>query len=74
LGFRLQRSFFVQEEGNQSDIDDEIFYLIKNGGFTGDYIESLEIERRHYFVQKLSDDIKRENDANKKAASKRTGK
>lgn len=67
----LRRNFFAQNvSGKQSDIDDEIYYLVKYAGFSAEYVESLEIDRRMYFVRKLSEDIQRENDEIKKSSKK----
>lgn len=70
-------SFFVQADkdssgktATQADIDEEIFYLTNEGGFSPEFVESLPIERRIWYVKKLSDKIKEHNKAQERAARK----
>lgn len=62
-------SFFAQEPYSLRDYRDQIFFLLyrSNGGFDWFMISEMTVAERLWYVRRLSDAIKEENDARKEA-------
>ena len=68
--FRLLRTFFGLSDKYQESIYEQFFYLKYYGGFSLFESYNLPVQLRKWFIEKLTDQLKQESDAMKKASGK----
>lgn len=69
--FRFQQTSFGLSDEYQSNVYEQFFYLKYYGGFSLFEVYNLPVALRKWFLDKLINQLKEENDALKKASKKK---